>query len=43
MKIKEKLEVNKLEHNLSILATISGAAPMIGFLGTVIGMILALP
>ena len=36
-----KLEVNKLEHNLTILATISGAAPMIGFLGTVIGMILA--
>ena len=36
-----KLEVNKLEHNPTILATISGAAPMIGFLGTVIGMILA--
>lgn len=33
-----KLEVSTLEKNLSILATISGAAPMIGFLGTVIGM-----
>jgi biopolymer transport protein ExbB/TolQ len=31
----------KLEKNLAALATISGAAPMIGFLGTVIGMILA--
>lgn len=28
-----------LEENLSLLATISGAAPMIGFLGTVTGMI----
>lgn len=36
-----KLEVTKLEKNLSVLATIAGAAPMIGFLGTVIGMILA--
>lgn len=35
-----KLEVYKLEKNLSTLATVSGAAPMIGFLGTVIGMIL---
>lgn len=34
-----KIEINKLEKNLSALATISGAAPMIGFLGTVIGMI----
>lgn len=34
-----KLEVFKLEKNLSTLATIAGAAPMIGFLGTVIGMI----
>ena len=34
-----KLEVYQLEKGLSILATISGAAPMIGFLGTVIGMI----
>lgn len=35
------LEVYKLEKNVSILATIAGAGPMIGFLGTVIGMILA--
>jgi biopolymer transport protein ExbB len=35
-----KLEVYKMEKGLSILATISGAAPMIGFLGTVIGMII---
>ncbi len=34
-----KLEVSKLENNLSALATISGIAPMIGFLGTVLGMI----
>ena len=37
-----KLEVYALEKNVSILATISGAAPMIGFLGTVIGMILSI-
>jgi len=36
-----KLEVYKLEKNVSILATVAGAAPMIGFLGTVIGMVLA--
>ena len=41
MENQGKLEVNKLEKNLTNLATISGAAPMIGFLGTVIGMILA--
>lgn len=35
------LEVFKLEKNLSTLASISGAAPMNGFLGTVTGMILA--
>lgn len=34
-----KLEVFKLEKNLSALATIAGAAPMMGFLGTVIGMV----
>ena len=33
------LEVYRLEKNLNILATISGAAPMLGFLGTVTGMI----
>lgn len=36
-----KVEINRLEKNLSILATISGAAPMLGFLGTVLGMIKA--
>lgn len=36
-----KLEVSKLEKNVAALATISGAAPMLGFLGTVIGMIRA--
>ena len=36
-----KLEVYRMERNLATLATISGAAPMIGFLGTVIGMIVA--
>jgi biopolymer transport protein ExbB len=34
-----KLEIFKLEKNLSMLATVSGAAPMMGFLGTVIGMV----
>jgi biopolymer transport protein ExbB len=34
-----KLEIYQLEKGLSVLATIAGAAPMIGFLGTVIGMI----
>ncbi|TRO65745.1 MotA/TolQ/ExbB proton channel family protein [Christiangramia sabulilitoris] len=36
-----RLEIYKLEKNVSILATVAGAAPMIGFLGTVIGMVLA--
>jgi biopolymer transport protein ExbB len=35
------LEISKLEKNLPALATVSGAAPMIGFLGTVMGMIRA--
>ena len=35
------LEVYKLEKNTAILATIAGAGPMIGFLGTVVGMILS--
>lgn len=35
-----KLEVYKLEKGLAMLATVAGAAPMIGFLGTVIGMIM---
>ena len=33
------LEVSKLETNLPFLATIAGGAPMIGFLGTVLGMV----
>jgi biopolymer transport protein ExbB len=35
------LELFKLESKLSTLASIAGAAPMIGFFGTVTGMILA--
>lgn len=35
------LEVAKLENGLPIVATISGGAPMIGFLGTVTGMVQA--
>jgi len=37
-----KLELYKLERGLPFMATIAGAAPMIGFLGTVTGMITAL-
>ncbi|WP_298903104.1 MotA/TolQ/ExbB proton channel family protein [uncultured Psychroserpens sp.] len=37
-----RLEIYNLEKNVSVLATISGVAPMIGFLGTVIGMILSI-
>ncbi len=36
-----KLEVSKLEKNIATLATVAGAAPMIGFLGTVMGMVKA--
>jgi len=36
-----KLEVYKLERGLPTLASVSGGAPMIGFLGTVIGMVQA--
>lgn len=35
------LEVFRLEKNLSTLASIAGAAPMLGFFGTVTGMIMA--
>ncbi len=35
------IEVAKLEKGLSLLATISGGAPMLGFLGTVMGMVQA--
>ena len=34
-----KLEIYRLEKNLSTLATVAGAEPMVGFLGTVIGMV----
>jgi len=37
-----RLELYGLEKNVSVLATISSIAPMIGFLGTVIGMILSI-
>lgn len=33
------LEIHQLEKRLGILATIAGAAPMLGFFGTVLGMI----
>ncbi len=36
-----KLEVAKLEKNIAFLATVAGAAPMLGFLGTVMGMVKA--
>ena len=36
-----KIELFKLEKNLNILATVAGAAPMMGFLGTVMGMVTA--
>jgi biopolymer transport protein ExbB len=36
-----KLEVSKLEKNVAFLSMTAGAAPMIGFLGTVSGMIKA--
>jgi biopolymer transport protein ExbB len=34
-----KLEISKLEKGFPTLATIAGAEPMLGFLGTVIGMV----
>lgn len=35
------LEVSRLEKNISFLATVSGAAPMLGFLGTASGLVKA--
>ena len=35
------MEVAKLENGLSVIATISSGAPMLGFLGTVLGMVRA--
>ncbi|NRD24710.1 MotA/TolQ/ExbB proton channel family protein [Winogradskyella litoriviva] len=37
-----RLEIYNLEKNVNVLATISGVAPMIGFLGTVVGMIISI-
>ena len=34
-----KLEVSKMEKNISILGIIAGIAPMLGFVGTIIGVI----
>lgn len=36
-----KIEVSSLEKNVPLLATISAVSPMIGFLGTVVGMVKA--
>ena len=35
------IEVSRLEKGLSLMAAVSGGAPMIGFLGTVLGMVRA--
>ena len=34
-----KLEMYKMERNLSILSLVAGIAPMFGFLGTIVGMV----
>ena len=39
IEVAGKQEISKLEKGLSTLATVAGAAPMLGFLGTVTGMI----
>jgi biopolymer transport protein ExbB len=36
-----QLEIQQLEKRVSVLATIASIAPMLGFLGTVVGMIIA--
>lgn len=41
IEVAGKQEISKLEKGLSTLATVAGAAPMLGFLGTVTGMIAA--
>ena len=41
MEIAGQNELNKLDSKLSLLAAIAGVAPMLGFLGTVMGMIKA--
>jgi biopolymer transport protein ExbB len=35
-----KIEIMRLEQRVSFLATASGAGPMLGFLGTVVGMVI---
>ena len=41
IEIVGNLEVSKLEKGLPVLASVAGGAPMLGFLGTVIGIISA--
>ncbi len=41
IEIVGNLEISKLEKGLPVLATVAGGAPMLGFLGTVMGMIQA--
>jgi len=36
-----QLEIHCLEKRVSLLATIAGVSPMVGFLGTVVGMVIA--
>ena len=39
VQVSAKMELHKLEKNVTILSTVSAIAPLVGFLGTVIGMI----
>ncbi|MDR2413955.1 MAG: MotA/TolQ/ExbB proton channel family protein [Odoribacteraceae bacterium] len=41
MEERANIEIARLENGMSLLATCAGTAPMIGFLGTVIGMVQA--
>ena len=41
MESSARLEISRMEKNLTILAAIAAVAPMFGFLGTVVGMIKA--
>jgi biopolymer transport protein ExbB len=41
IEIVGNLEISKLEKGLPVLASVAGGAPMLGFLGTVMGMIQA--
>eukprot|EP01132_Coremiostelium_polycephalum_P000332 gene332-424_t len=41
MEFAGQIEIYKLEKNLSLLGAITGTAPMLGFLGTVMGMVQA--